>query len=177
MVKKTPKSAKKQDEEPAPAPAPKATKGKAKAAAKKTEEGQGVLSASFYDKIEQFSQIYQEVNNIIEEGGKSTAFDLAEKERNISLKLEEQCSNVLKSELEAAELWIQDKQAELKDQNAKLEEAQDKIRDILQGTNTFSTEEVEANLNIIVDRIGDNIKQLDVYDELLHKARNAYAWS
>ena len=81
MAKKANKSVKKQEEEPAPAPAPKASKGKAtkapKAASKKADDGEGLLSATFYDKIEQFSQIYQEVNTIIEEGGKATAFDLS----------------------------------------------------------------------------------------------------
>ena len=175
MAKKAPKSAKKQNAEPASAA--KGSKAKAtKAAPKKAEEAQGLLSDAFYDKIEQFGQIYQEVNNIIEEGGKSDAFDLAEKERNISEKLEEQCSKVLKSELEAAEQWIQDKQEELKRQNANLEQAQNDIKEILEKTNVFSSDEVQTNLNLIVDKIGDNNKQLDVYDDLLQKARSAYAW-
>lgn len=174
MAKKAPKSAKKQNAEPASAA--KGSKAKAtKAAPKKAEEAQGLLSDAFYDKIEQFGQIYQEVNNIIEEGGKSDAFDLAEKERNISEKLEEQCSKVLKSELEAAEQWIQDKQEELKRQNANLEQAQNDIKEILEKTNVFSSDEVQTNLNLIVDKIGDNNKQLDVYDDLLQKARSAYA--
>ena len=175
MGKKAPKSAKKPEAEPASAV--KVSKAKAtKAAPKRASEAQGLLSDAFYDKIEQFGQIYQEVNNIIEEGGKSDGFDLAEKERNISEKLEEQCSKVLKSELEAAEQWIQDKQEELKRQNSNLEQAQNDIKEILEKTNAFSSDEVQTNLNLIVDKIGDNNKQLDVYDDLLQKARSAYAW-
>ena len=174
MAKKAPKSAKKQDAEPASAV--KGSKAKAtKTAPKRASEAQGLLSDAFYDKIEQFGQIYQEVNSIIEEGGKSDGFDLAQKERNISEKLEEQCSKVLKSELEAAEQWIQDKQTELKQQNSNLEQAQNDIKEILEKTNVFSSDEVQTNLNLIVDKIGDNNKQLDVYDDLLQKARSAYA--
>ena len=76
MGKKAPKSAKKQDAEPASAV--KGSKAKAtKTAPKRASEAQGLLSDAFYDKIEQFGQIYQEVNSIIEEGGKSDGFDLA----------------------------------------------------------------------------------------------------
>ena len=65
MGKKAPKSAKKVEAEPASNAKPSKAKG-GKAAPKRAQETKGLLSDAFYDKIEQFSQIYQDVNNIIE---------------------------------------------------------------------------------------------------------------
>ena len=57
-----------------------------------------------------------------------------------------------------------------------MEQAQDSIRDSLEKTNAFSTDDVKLNLNIISDKIEDNNKQLVVYEDLLQKAKSAYAW-
>lgn len=87
MAKKAPKSAKKQEAEPASAAKAPKEKAVRKAAPKKATTNNALLSDAFYGKIEQFSQIYEEVNNLIEQGGNSNAFDLSEKERIISEKL------------------------------------------------------------------------------------------
>lgn len=48
-----------------------------------------MLSDAFYDKIDQFNQVYQDVNQYIKDGGKDSEFDLNEKEKVISERIEE----------------------------------------------------------------------------------------
>lgn len=82
---------------------------------------------------------------------------------------------MIKNELEAAERWIQERQKELRDQNTKLEEAQDNIKDVLEKTGAFSTGDIKSNLELLGNKINDNNKQLEVYEDLLQRARSAYA--
>ena len=97
------KKAAKKNSEPASAAKTSKVAKAPKSAAKKSDEPASLLSQEFYGKIDQFNQIYQEVNSLIEERGGSDAFNLADKEKSIAAKLEDECSKVLKSELEAAE--------------------------------------------------------------------------
>ena len=96
MAKKAAKSAKKNAD--AASPAKPARPAKTTKSSKK-EGDASLLSDELFGKIEQFSQIYQEINDIIEVSGKKDSFDLSEKERIISEKIEEECSKVLKKEM------------------------------------------------------------------------------
>lgn len=69
------------------------------------------------------------------------------------------------------------RQEDLKDQIQQLENAFESIRNTLEKTNAFNGDEVTQTLSIITDKVSAHNVSLEGLEELLQKARSAYAWS
>lgn len=67
------------------------------------------------------------------------------------------------------------RQEDLKDQIQQLENAFESIRNTLEKTNAFNGDEVTQTLSIITDKVSAHNVSLEGLEELLQKARSAYA--
>jgi hypothetical protein len=123
-------------------------KGEKKLLRDQDEEDDGeVFSQSFRDRLDQFSELSKEVlTRKAEVEGNSANQEIKDRRERVSQRVEEASAAILKEELVTLEEWIADEQKSIARQVGSINAAHDSVKNTLEGTNSFSADEIQKLL-------------------------------
>ena len=140
---------------------------KAPLSAEAEDDGE-VFSQNFRDRLDQFSELSKEVlTRKAETEGNSANQEIRDRRERVSQRVEAASAAILKEELISLEEWIAQEQKTIADQVKSIRAAHDAIKSTLEGTGSFSPEEVANQLSAIEERAAERQAVHDSYGVLL----------
>lgn len=139
------------------------------------DDNEEVFSQSFKDRLNQFSELSKEILiRKAEQEGNSANQEIRDRRERVSEKVEAASSAILKEELQSLQEWIAEEQKAIASQVNSINDAHDSIKNTLESTNSFSSEEIEQQLQALKDRAAERQAIHDNYGDLLERSKNIY---